>query len=337
VNSFICLHCMKAAYIKNYVKSFDEIVFGEVPKPSLRPGHALIKIKAAAANPLDTFVVKSGFPKLVLPYLLGHDYSGIVEQVGEGVTDFKSGDEVFGINWSSVKGMVDDVPDPVVGGCYAEYIVMPARKLSKKPSTVSFEVAACIGVVGTTAYEALIEIGKITAKSKILIIGGSTAVGMAAIQIGKIFGAHVTTTASSRSLDFVKKFQPDKIINYNEEKWENVPEVKNVDLVVDCVGEKNTIPRAISSGVVKAGGTFVSLTDHSLGENFSAYPPLAWAGFMGAKQNSTFQNEIAKLISEGKLTLPIETTFPFTKDGVVAMLTKVSGGKSLGKQVLVIN
>jgi len=329
---------MKAAYIDNYVKSFDEIVVGELPKPSLRPGHALVKVKAAAGNPLDKIV--RGFMRSMwdgpFPYTLGVDYAGIVESVGEGVNNFKPGDEIFGLNWGTT-GMVDNVPDPIVGGCYSEYLLIPATKLSKKPANVSFEVAACIGVVGTTAYEGLIQTGKATAGSRVLILGGSTAVGAIAIQLGKIVGAHVTATASTRAFDFVKKFKPDKIVNYNESKWENDPELKNVDVILDTVGEKDGLPRAISSGVVKAGGAYVSIVDYSLGVNFSAYPPLRWGGFMGAKQNSNTQSEIAKLISEGKLTMPIDTVFPFTKEGVVAMLEKIAGGKSLGKQVLAIN
>jgi len=330
---------MKAAYINDYVKSLDEIIVGELPKPTLRPGHALVKVKAAAGNPLDK-PVALGYAKsrwnIPLPLTLGVDFAGIVEAVGEGVTDFKAGDDVFGLNWSQ-KGMVDDVPDPIVGGGFAEFILIPATKLSKKPAAVSFEAAASIGVVGTTAYEGLIQIGKATSGSKVLVLGGSSAVGVIAIQLGNIVGAHVTATASTRAMDFVRQFKPHKIINYTETKWENDPELKNVDVILDTVGEKDGLPRAIASGVVKAGGAYVSIVDHSLGVNFSAYPPLAWGGFMSAKQNSTTQTEIAKLIAEGKLTMPIENVFPFTKEGVVAMLDKISGGKSLGKQVLVIN
>jgi len=155
--------------------------------------------------------------------------------------------------------------------------------------------------------------------------------------LSKIVGAHVTTTASTRALDFVRQFKPDKIINYTETKWENDPELKNVDVVLDTVGEKDGLPRAIASGVVKAGGAYVSIVDFSLGVDFLAYPPLTWGGFLSTKQNSTTQTEIAKLIAEGKLTIPIENVFPFTKEGVVALEEKISGGKSLGKQVLVIN
>jgi len=94
---------MKAAYFKDYVKTLDEIIVGELPKPTLRPGHALVKVKAAAGNPLDARVA-NGFAKdiwkIPLPHILGVDFAGIVEAVGEGVTDFKAGDEVFGLNWS---------------------------------------------------------------------------------------------------------------------------------------------------------------------------------------------------------------------------------------------
>jgi len=329
---------MKAAYINNYIKSFDEIIVGELPKPTLRPGHALVKVKAAAGNPVDNNLIQGFFKSSgwdgPFPYIVGVDFAGIIESVGEGVTDFKAGDEVFGLNWGKGK-MKDDVPDPIVGGCFAEYLVIPAGKLTKKPANVSFEVAASIGVVGTTSFEAVNLIGKVTAGSRVLIFGGSSSTGAIAVQLAKIAGAHVTTTASTRSLDFVKQFKPDKILDYTKTKWEDDPELKNVDVVVDTVGEKNGLRRAIDSGVAKAGGKYISIVDFSLGFNYSAYPPLSWGGAFSASQNSDSQFEIAKLVSEGKLTIPIDGVFPFTKEGVKTMLEKISGGKSLGKSVLV--
>ncbi len=202
---------------------------------------------------------------------------------------------------------------------------------------MSFEVAAAIGVVGTTAHQGLIQIANLDAGDRVLIFGGSSAVGSLAIQIAKLRGAHVTTTASSRSLNFVSSFgAADKIINYNEESWEEDASLKAVDVIFDTIGEKDELNRAFAAGVGKEGGKYISIANFSLGFNPSAYPPFSKAAVFGASQHTGAQNQLVQWISEGKVKLIVEETFSFTSEGVQAFLGKIHGGKSLGKNVLVI-
>mmetsp|Transcript_14803 Transcript_14803/g.16005 ORF Transcript_14803/g.16005 Transcript_14803/m.16005 type:complete len:333 (+) Transcript_14803:57-1055(+) len=331
---------MRAVSLNQYVHSFGELSVSNVSKPSARPGFAVVKVKIAAGNPVDK-VIAGGYlvgfgwdwPK---PFTLGTDFSGIVEAVGEGVTNVNVGDAVFSSSWGQGKPF-DDEPNFSVAGAFAEYISIPAEKLSKKPDAVSFEVAASIGVVGTTAHQALVEIGKITKGTRVLIFGGSSAVGVFAIQLAKAYGAHVTTTASSRSIAFVQGFNAaDKIINYNETKWEEDPELKSIDVIFDTVGEKDALQRALASGVAKTGGVFVTIAEFSVGYDPTAHPPLAFAAVINMKQNTAVQDELAEHIVQGKIKVPIEETFPFTTDGVVGLLNKIAGGKSLGKNILSI-
>jgi NADPH:quinone reductase-like Zn-dependent oxidoreductase len=150
-----------------------------------------------------------------LPFTPGYDFSGVIESISNDVSNFKVGDEVYGCHWGPVSH-TDEFD--CTAGTFAEYLVVPVRSLLKKPSGMSHTQAAAIACVGMTSTGPLdkTEIGP---GSKILILGGSTSVGMLAIQNAKLKGAWVATTASSRAMDFVSQFGADQVINYNETKW----------------------------------------------------------------------------------------------------------------------
>jgi NADPH:quinone reductase-like Zn-dependent oxidoreductase len=195
-------------------------------KPVPGDEEVLIKIKFAGINPVDTKVRagSSGMSKhLELPAILGWDVSGIIENVGRNVSQFKNGDEVFGC-----------IGFPGLGKTYAEFAVADPQLLTKKPADVTFEEAAAVPLAGLTAYQAINEHLKITKGQKVLIQAAAGGVGHLAVQFAKLNGAFVAGTASENNEAFLKLIGIDQFINYKKEKFENV--FQNGDAVLDAMG-----------------------------------------------------------------------------------------------------
>lgn len=271
--------------------------------------------------------------KCPLPFIPGYDVSGIVEEVGEDVTKFAVGDAVFCTNWGKVRH--DDDEGNTIASAFAEYIDLPAYKLSHKPKEVSHVIAAAAVMVSVTALQVLDAL-KVSGGQKILVIGGSGAVGMQFIQLAKLRNNYVVTTASARAFDFVSQFGANRVINYNEHAWweETTP---NYDIVIDAVGEIDAFLHAQVEGVVKFGGSFLTIADFMVGFNPVAHAPrFAFAAFFGSHQDSNDQDTIIRLVAEGKLRVSLDTVFPFTQEGARGIFNKVKEGKSLGKNVLQI-
>mmetsp|Transcript_13577 Transcript_13577/g.20401 ORF Transcript_13577/g.20401 Transcript_13577/m.20401 type:complete len:350 (+) Transcript_13577:84-1133(+) len=338
---------MKAVVVTEY-KAWEEQDFTpvEVPIPQPADDQILVKVKAAAMNPIDWKVIvgmTKGFgwaqPNPLIP---GYDLAGIVEAVGSDVKDYKVGDAVFAVNWAADRGQLMGAHDDNAGekkkgpvaGAFAEYAVIPASKVTKKDAKVSFEQAAAVALVGTTAYQALkhLKIGKGT---KLMVLGGSGAVGHVAIQIAKAMGAEVTTTASNRTKSYVKKSGVDKIVNYREEKWEELKELQGIDAVLDTVGNPDSLDKA--KKVVKHGGRFLTIAnfDLSLADSTKQRPRFDYAGLYLLKNNVKDQEYLQDLMLKGQLKVGINKQFSFTKSGVTDAFKAQAGGKSMGKNVIV--
>lgn len=245
--------------------------------------------------------------KYELPFIPGYDLSGVIDAVGEGVNDFKVGDEAFCINWGKVRH--DDDEGNTVASAFAEYIDLPASKLSHKPASVSHETAAAVAMVGQTALQVLNAV-KVGAGQKVLVLGGSGAVGTQLIQQAKLRGAHVIATASTRAVTFVTELGADRVINYNEESWWLEPR-PDYDAVIDAVGESQAFEHAQIDGVVKYGGSFLTVATFAVGFDPAAHAPrFAFAAFFGGFQEAAHQDEVIQLVAEGKLRVPIEDVFP---------------------------
>lgn len=326
---------MQAAIIENFVTSPEQIVVKTTDIPVPPAGFAVVRVIAAGINPVENLIT-SGFSHsngwvVPLPYTPGEDFAGVVHAIANDVNNVQVGDSVFGCNWGA--GRHDELVDnPIVGGAFAEYILVRASKLSKKPHSVSYEEAAAIGIPGTTAFECLFKIGQLTVNQEVLILGGSSAVGIFAIQFAKVRGIKVITTCSERTEEFVRSLGADSVINYNTTKWEET--VRGVDVIFDCVGEKDGLKRALANNVAKEGGKFVTIADFAVGFNPLAYPPFSWASAMCFTQDSAAQDQIAEWIADGEVRVVIDERFPFTHDGIVEIFRKITSGKSVGKNVL---
>ncbi|PER08727.1 NADPH:quinone reductase [Bacillus cereus] len=235
---------MKAMIIDKYGKV--PMRMAEVPTPEINEYEVLAEIHAASINPID-FKIRDGKVKMLLKYemplILGNDFSGVIIKVGSKVTRFKVGDEIYAR------------PRKNKIGTFAEYIAIHEDDIALKPKNLSFEEAASIPLVGLTSYQALHDIMQLEKGQKILIHTGSGGVGTFAIQLAKIMGATVTTTASEAGADLVKSLGADEIINYKTEKFEEI--LKDYDAVFDTIGG-TTLEKSFN--IIKSGGNIVSVS-----------------------------------------------------------------------------
>ena len=211
----------------------DVLQLTEVDEPQIStPTQIKVQLKAASVNPVDTKLRNRGlFYPDALPAILGCDGAGIVVEIGEKVTRFMPGDEVWFCH-----GGLGDAP-----GNYAEYTVLDEKEAEMKPRRMSFEQAAALPLVSITAWEALFDRACLKARQTVLIHAGAGGVGHVAIQLAKSAGARVCTTVSTdEKANFVRRLGADKIIRYQESDF--VDEVKQwtngegVDVVLDTVG-----------------------------------------------------------------------------------------------------
>ena len=213
----------------------------EVAEPMSRPGQVVIRNLATSLNPIDpgraSGVMRQMFP-LDFPWTPGGDISGVIESVGEGVTDFRVGDAVFGYS--------------MIGGAYAELVAIDAAAIAIRPANFSVEQAAAVAVVGQTAIQAL-QLAEIGAGKTILIQGGSGGVGTLAIQLAHKAGATVITTAQEEQKEALLRLGADRVINHISERFEEG--LQPVDIILDLVG-RDTLAR--SYAMVKRGGVLVT-------------------------------------------------------------------------------
>ena len=216
-----------AKIIKMRIHSFGDsaVLQADTVEPSLPDAsQALICVKAASVNPVD-FKIRSGkYPAVKedrLPYALGRDVSGVVEQCGAQATQYKIGDEVFGIVG-------------IGGGGYAEKVTLDQRAITRKPPSLDHVHAAAIPLAGQTAWQGLFRHGGLKPGQSVLIHGGSGGVGHFAIQFAKAKGARVLTTVSTANVEFAKSLGADVVIDYKTQRFED--HASNLDMVFDLIG-----------------------------------------------------------------------------------------------------
>eukprot|EP00656_Telonema_subtile_P022375 TRINITY_DN234_c0_g1_i1.p1 TRINITY_DN234_c0_g1~~TRINITY_DN234_c0_g1_i1.p1 ORF type:complete len:357 (+),score=106.47 TRINITY_DN234_c0_g1_i1:132-1202(+) len=333
---------MKAVVVTEY-KAHTEQDFTpkEVPRPDCAPGMVLVRNKAASINPIDYKVVgghlaDAGWPQ-PNPLTPGYDLAGTVEAIGDTVDGVGVGDDVFACNWGSAKGTHmnnhADEGQPIAGAL-AEYVLIPAAKLSTKPAGVSFEEASAVALVGLTAMQALETlIGPDYNGKKVLVLGGAGAVGYVACQLAKLGGATVFTTASERTMEYVKGTGADVLINYREEKWEEQELLRGVDGVFDTTGEEGGFAKAKT--ILKEDGAFVTIASFDAGFDPAAHAPLRFASFQCLTNDVAQQDKLAGMLADKSLKINVESTFAFSKEGIDAAFAAQAGGKSMGKNVVV--
>ena len=231
---------MKAVRLLEYGGA---LVLNDVPTPAIARDEILVKIKSTAVNHLD-LVEASGTARQILPidlpWMPGHEFSGVVEQIGSDVAAYAPGDAVFAADET--------------GGAYAEYLAVKAAAIARKPSNLSFEEAASVPVASQTAWQGLFTHGHLRKGQTILIHAGAGAVGAYAVQLASHTGATVIASASGKDEAYLKSIGASQVIDYRKEQFEKVLREK-VDVVFDLVGGD---AQKRSFLVLKEGGHLVS-------------------------------------------------------------------------------
>jgi len=331
---------MRAMIIDNYGKV--PMRLAELPTPEIDEYEVLAEIHAASINPVD-FKIRDGKVKLLvkykMPLILGNDFSGVVTKVGAKVTRFKVGDEIYAR------------PRKSKIGTFAEYIAIHEDDIALKPKNLNFEEAASIPLVGLTSYQALTDILQLKKGQRILIQAGAGGVGTFAIQLAKLMGATVATTASEAGANLVKSLGADEIINYKTEKFEEI--LKNYDAVFDTLGGE-ILEKSFE--VIKSGGKIVSvsgLPNARFGKEYGSgfFKTLLFSAashnltalekkhnvqysFLFMKPSGEQLRIIANFIESGKIKPVIDRVFPFHE--AQKAMEYAEAGRAKGKIILKI-
>jgi len=303
------------AIVLNEAGGADKLTYTDIEKPVLNSGEILVKVKDIGMNPMDVHIrgneqVLTMFLGSERPVILGWDVAGEVAEKAEDVTDFEIGDAVFGLT---------------KGKGYAEYVAAKASMFVHKPGNISYQEAAALPVVGITAWEALVVLGKVKKGDKVLIHAGSGGVGHIAIQLAKHLGATVIATSSAKNRDFILSLGADQHIDYTTEKFYEV--VKDADFVLDPLGGET---REQSVDVVKKGGTIVSIVPFNFEE---AQKKAQQKGVnlivLRGQGNKEELEALADLLSKGIIKPHIAAVYPFSqmKDAHRAIESKRTVGK----------
>ena len=290
-----------------------QLVYEEAEKPVLDPGDALVRVIATSITKDElswppTYKTKDGQPRL--PTIPGHEFAGIVDAVAADVSDVKAGDEVYGLAsfWRN--------------GSAAEYLA--ASDVAPKPRTLDFEQASTVPLAGLTGWQALFDHGKLAANQRVLIHGAAGGVGTFTVQLAHWKGAYVIATASSAHTDFLKQLGADEVINYEEQKFEEI--VKDVDLVIDTVGG-DVFER--SRRVLSPTGLLITVVETLSPEQSTERPREM---FFIVEPNRAELIELGRLVDAGKIKTAIAEVFPLEQ--AAKAFEKGLAGHVRGKIVL---
>jgi NADPH:quinone reductase-like Zn-dependent oxidoreductase len=321
---------MKASIFRNHGGP-DVLEYLDVPQPVIRTNEVLVEVKACALNHLDIFV-RNGIPgiEIPLPHILGNDVAGVVKEVGELVTWVKPDDEVIiqpGVSCGHCEACLSGGDNlcreyDIVGyrrnGGYAEFVSVPGVNVIPKPANLSWEEAAALPLVTVTAWHMLVTRAAIRPGEDVLVHAAGSGVGSLAIQIAKLFGARVITTASSDDkLAKARELGADETINYTRDDWpkevKRLTDRRGVDVVVEHTGSA-TWPGSIASlknngRLVTCGATSGYDAHTDLRQVF--YRHLTILGsFMGSKAELV---EAIKFVKAGKIRPVVDRVLPLSE------------------------
>lgn len=285
---------MKAIRLLEYG---GQLVFSDVPPPTIARDEIFVRIKSTAVNHMD-LVKASGTVRQILPidlpWIPGHEFSGIVEQTGSDVAEYAPGDGVFGITEM---------------GAYAEYLAVKPATIARKPSELSFEEAASVPVASQTAWQGIFTHGRLEKGQTILIHGAAGAVGAYAVQLASHAGATVIATASGDDEAYLNSIGASQVIDYRATPFETVLREK-VDVVFDLVGgdtQKRSFP------VLKEGGHLVAATQPVSQEEAARYH--VSGAMMRLAPSADELGRIARLLDEGTIRPDIAIVYALQDAG----------------------
>ncbi|GGK94993.1 NADPH:quinone reductase [Planomonospora parontospora subsp. parontospora] len=328
---------MKAFVLRSY-GSPDALQLTEIDKPVPAAGEVLVRVRATSVQPYDWHLMRGepyiarlmgGGPGLFGPKIriLGADIAGQVEAVGRDVTEFRPGDEVYGM--------------PKQGG-FAEYACVPAGELVPKPKNLSFDQAAAVPMAAGTALLGLRDDGRIQPGQDVLVNGASGGVGTFAVQLAKAFGARVTAVCGTRNVELVRSLGADEVVDYTAEDFTR--RGRRYDLLLDCAGShpasayrRALAPKGALVIVGGPGGRWLQ----PMGRIISA---LAASPFVSQRtaltdvvrctENKRNLTTLAELIEDGRLTPVIDRSYPFEE--IPEAIVYQEQGHATGKVVITV-
>jgi NADPH:quinone reductase-like Zn-dependent oxidoreductase len=331
-------HAMKAIVQGGYGAPQRVLKLEEIDRPSPGDDEVLIRVRATSVNTPDWITVAG------VPYVLrlksglmgpstkvrGSDVAGVVEAVGRNVTDLQHGDEVFGSGWAETLANT---------GTFAEFTVVPASQLIKKPAGLTFAEAAASVMSGLTAMIAMREVGKVGPGTRVLINGASGGVGTFAVQIAKALGADVTGVCGTRNLELIQSLGADQMIDYTEEDYTNGE--RRYDVILDNVMNH---PSSATARVLAPTGTLIPNSIGNSGGMFAGLLRGARAAMMGRRDtrvqfvkcvvNRENLQALATLLESGQVNVVIDRVYPLNEaaEAVAHML----GHHATGKVVITV-
>jgi NADPH:quinone reductase-like Zn-dependent oxidoreductase len=297
---------MKAVVLARFGGA-DAFEIRDVPVPPVGPRQVRVRVHASAVNPLDYQIRRGDYVDHVpLPAIIGHDVSGVIEEVGSHVSEFSPGDAVY------------YTPQIFGGpGSYAEQHVADVDLVGRKPENISHVEAASLTLVGGTVWEALVTRAQLTLGETILIHGGTGGVGTIAIQVAKAIGARVITTSRARDHEFVRSLGADAVIDYTSADYvDAVAEMtqgKGVDVVFDTIGG-DTLTR--SPLTLADSGRVVSIVDIAEPQNLiEAWGINAAYHFVFTRQNRGKLDALTTLVERGLVKPVVGAVLPLARVG----------------------
>ncbi len=291
-----------------------------VARPEPIPTEVLVRVHATSVNPVD-WKTRAGAGMSGLfgdgPVVLGWDVSGVVEEVGPGVTRFAPGDEVYGM---------PRFPRP--GRTYAEYVTAPSRHFARRPRGLDHAHAAALPLVGLTAWQALVDTADVRAGQRVLVHAAAGGVGHVAVQVAKARGAYVIGTASAGKHDFLRDLGADELIDHRSTDFADV--VRDVDVVLDLVGGDYSV-RSIP--VLAPGGLLLTIPGGAAEEARRAARAAGVRGtWMLVEPDHHGLERLGALVEEGRLRVEVERVLPLAEAARAHRLGEA--GRTRGKIVL---
>lgn len=311
---------MKAIVLRE-LGDFENLKIEEMPDPQPGPGEAVVRLRAAALNHRDVFIIQKLYPNIRLPAILGSDGAGVVESVGEGVDASLVGREVViepGLEWGpeeEIQGRAYRILGMPEDGTFAGKIRIPAANLHQKPAHLSFEEAAALPLAGLTAYRSVVTRARVKAGETVLVTGIGGGVALSAMQIARQLGARVIVTSSSdEKLEMAKKLGAEGGVNYTNPDWGK--EVvgfsggSGPDVVIDSAGGE-TLETSVR--IIRPGGRIVFYgATTGLARNLDLYRFFfKQLTMMGTTMGSPREfAALVRMYAEAKLTPVVDRVFP---------------------------
>ncbi len=337
-NTTVQKKTMEAIIQKSYGAPERVLELEKVDRPSVGDDDVLIQVRATSVNTPDWITVTG------VPYILrlqsglrrpstlvrGTDVAGVVEAIGKNVTDLQPGDEVFGSSWT------DTLANRA--GAFAEFTIVPASQLIKKPAGLTFEEAAASVMSGLTALIAMRDVGTVGPETRVLINGASGGVGTLAVQIAKALGAEVTGVSSTRNLELIRSLGADHVIDYTEEDFTRSEQ--RYDVILDNVMNR---PPTATARVLAPSGMLIPNSIGNTGGLFAGLPRGARAAIMGLGStdvqfvtgwvvNRENLDALATLLESGDVKVVIDKIYPLS--GSASAVAHMLGHHARGKIVI---